>query len=115
CLETEWLDPRRQEILEPEFSFEVEIKEAWAYYDYIIKGQKINGYLKIRGTVDLITKENDDTLHVVDYKTGQGRKNWATGKVKEQADFEKDEQLMLYYWAIRKKFPQYKNIIMTIY
>ena len=32
----------------------------------------------IKGTIDLVTKIDDNVIEVVDWKTGQ-RKNWATG------------------------------------
>lgn len=51
--------------------------------------------------------------YIPTHNTGQ-RKDWATGKVKEYSDFQKDNQLMLYYYAIKKLYPN-KNVIFTIY
>jgi len=52
--------------------------------------------------------------YIPTHNTGATRKDWATGKQKEYADFQKDTQLMLYYYAIKKLYPD-KNVIFTIF
>ena len=47
------------------------------------------------------------------HNTGQ-RLDWATGEKKDFAKLQKDFQLMLYYYAIRKLFPEYKSVMVTI-
>ena len=47
------------------------------------------------------------------HNTGQ-RLNWATGEIKTQEDFEKDPQLLLYYYALRNIYPDHK-FFMSIY
>ena len=42
--------------------------------------KKLKGQLAIKGTIDLVTKLNDDTIEVVDWKTGR-RMDWTTGEV----------------------------------
>jgi len=103
-------DPRHQTILAPEKSFDLEINEPWARVEY-------NGeirQLRIKGTMDLITVPETGTIEYVDYKTG-ARKNWATDEEKTYAKLHDDIQLLLYFYAIRKLYPEYKNIIMTIF
>ena len=103
-------DPRRQEIVSPEKSFDLPIDEPWARIEH-------NGEIKqlrIKGTMDLITSVGPDTLEYVDYKTGQ-RKNWATDEEKTYAKLHDDIQLLLYYYAISKLYPEYPHIIMTIF
>ena len=102
-------DPRNQNIFKAEQPFQFVMDKEWA--KYTVDGEEY--YLTVKGTMDLIVKENEDTLHLVDYKTGL-RKNWATDEVKDQEKLNKDFQLMLYYYAVRKLFPEYKNVMVTI-
>jgi ATP-dependent helicase/DNAse subunit B len=102
-------DPRRRRIEHPEKSFNFMIKKPWAKFNY--DGNE--GYLGIKGTIDLITRIDDNTLEIIDWKTGQ-RKNWATGNKKEYEDLCKDDQLMLYYYAARHLFPG-QDIMFTIF
>jgi len=108
-------DPRKRDILYPEPHFDMAIEEPWAKYDFVdAQGNHLEGQLAIKGTIDLVTKVDDDTIEVVDWKTGQ-RKDWVTGEVKDYDKLQNDPQLLLYHYAISKMFPDYKNVIMTIY
>jgi ATP-dependent helicase/DNAse subunit B len=108
-------DPRNRNILCPEASFDLPIEEPWANFEYTDKeGQLIKGQLAIKGTIDLVTKIEDDMIEVIDWKSGQ-RKNWATGEVKTYDKLMDDAQLLLYNYAITKVFPDYKQSIMTIF
>lgn len=107
-------DPRKRDIFAAEQKFDIEIPYDWAKYSYELRGEKIEGNLHIKGTIDLILDVNPSTVEVCDWKTGASRKDWATGKQKEYADFQKDTQLMLYYYAIKKLYPD-KNVIFTIF
>lgn len=109
-------DPRGREIISAEHYFDIEIKEPWAFYSYNhpLTGEKIEGYLRIKGTVDLILGgDSSDSIEVVDWKTGK-RLNWSTGEVKSYEYLQKDKQLNLYYYALSHKFPSLSHIIMTI-
>lgn len=108
------LDPRNQNVFATEQFFDFEVKEDWAKYSYDINGEKISGYLGIKGTIDLILAENNGFYQVLDYKSGQ-RKNWATGKKKEYADLEYDSQLLLYYYALKNLFPEKEFIVSIFY
>jgi len=57
-------DPRNQNIFKAEQPFDFTIDEPWATYTY--NGQQYT--LRIKGTMDLIVKEGEDVLHLVDYK-----------------------------------------------
>ena len=48
------------------------------------------------------------------HNTGQ-RKDWGTGKEKDYDYLCQDKQLLLYYYAARKTFPQFENIMITIF
>lgn len=108
-------DPRLRTIKCPEKHFDLKIEHDWAKYDYTNDlGIKYQGNFGIKGTVDLITELDSDTLEVVDWKTGQ-RLDWATGEVKTYDKLCNDTQLMMYYYALTKVFPEYENILISIF
>lgn len=61
-------DPRSREIVQPEQHFDIVIDKPWAYYKYETKDGILEGNLAIKGTMDLITKVNDNTLEMIDWK-----------------------------------------------
>lgn len=107
-------DPRNKNIVQPEQHFDIEIKKDWAKYKYTTKNGPIEGYLAIKGTMDLIAQINDETLEIIDYKTGK-RLDWATGQEKTLEKLHEDPQLMLYYYAVHKLYPNIKYVIVSIY
>jgi hypothetical protein len=107
-------DPRNCNILQPEQRFDILIEKPWAKYQYNIDGQKTDGYLGLKGTIDLITTVDDKTVEVVDYKSGR-RLDWATGQEKTQEKLEKDSQLRIYHYAVKKLYPHIDTVIFTIY
>lgn len=103
-------DPRKVEIFSPEQSFNFSLDDQeWAHFEY--EGQKY--VLELKGTMDLLVKESEDTLHLWDFKTGQ-RKDWSTGEVKTEEKLQRDLQLLMYYYCTCKLFPQFKYIMVTI-
>lgn len=106
-------DPRTRDIVAAEQHFDIVIDKEWANYEYDVDGEKLVGKLGIKGTIDLITKIDGDTLEIIDYKSGQ-RKDWITGQEKTLAKFYEDPQLKIYYYAIAKMFPEIEHVIMTI-
>lgn len=62
------LDPRNQNIFATEQFFDIEIKKDWAKYDYEVNGEKISGYLSIKGTIDVVIQEDEKYFQVLDYK-----------------------------------------------
>ena len=107
-------DPRLRDIHYPEPHFDIPIEEDWAKFEYERDGQMVQGQLAIKGTIDLVTKINDDTIEVIDWKTGR-RMDWTTGEVKDYKKLENDPQLLLYYYAISKLYPEFPNRIMSIF
>lgn len=108
-------DVRRKNIFDVEHRFEISIDEPWAKYNYVMSdGSEISGNLAIKGTVDLVLRVDDDTLEVVDWKTGQ-RFDWGKKRVKGYAELQQDPQLMLYYYALSKMYPNIKHIMLTIF
>lgn len=90
-------DPRKLNIVDAEPHFDLDV-----------------GQFSIKGTIDLVTSPNDESIEIVDWKTGQ-RKNWATGKRKDYAALCNDFQLMLYFYAAKRLYPQYKYFSVTIF
>lgn len=107
-------DPRNCNILQPEQRFDILIEKPWAKYEYNIDGKKLSGYLGLKGTIDLITVVDDKTVEVVDYKSGR-RLDWATGEEKTQEKLQKDSQLRIYHYAVKKLYPYIDTVIFTIY
>lgn len=103
-------NPLTQTILQPERSFEISLKNDWAQYNY----DGLKGTLKLKGTIDLITQPDEDTLEIVDYKTGK-RINWATGEEKTYNYLQQDFQLRFYHLAASILYPHIKNFLITIY
>lgn len=106
-------DPRNREIVQPEQHFDIVIDKSWANYKYETSDGTIEGKLAIKGTVDLITKVNDSTLEVIDWKTGR-RLDWATGQEKTLEKLYTDPQLKMYHYALSKLYPSYDHVIMSI-
>lgn len=107
-------DPRNRNILYPEQRFDITIDKPWAKYKYKTKGETLEGQLAIKGTIDLITLPNKKTAEIIDWKTGR-RLNWATGEEKTQEKLEIDPQLMIYYYAVTKLYPEIESVIVTIF
>lgn len=106
-------NPKNQNIVSPEQRFDIEIKKPWAWFDY--PEINLKGYLAIRGTIDLVILNESGFKECVDYKTGKPKWNWNADKEKSFADFNKDPQLVLYYYALRNLYPDDKEIMVTIY
>ncbi len=103
--------PLRQTIFAPETFFDFEIKKPWAWYSFKMPdGTTKTGYLRLRGTMDLLIKVSDDTLEYCDYKSGKTRKDFFSGKLKDYNSLQYDAQLLIYFLAIKHLFPQYKLI-----
>ena len=100
------LDPRNQNVFATEEYFDFEVDEPWAKYCYNIGGEKIEGRLAIKGTVDLIVKHDEKYYEILDYKTGK-RINWATGEEKTLESLQSDTQLLFYYYALKNMYPDY--------
>lgn len=59
-------DPRSRIIVDAEPFFDFEIKKDWAKINY--PEYNIDGYLSLKGTIDLITKLDDGIYEIIDWK-----------------------------------------------
>lgn len=106
-------DPRNRNILQPEQHFDIAIDKPWANYRYNINNEILEGQLAIKGTIDLITGIDDNTIEIIDWKTGR-RLDWATGEEKTLTKLQNDPQLRIYHYAVSKIYPKIEHIIFTI-
>lgn len=108
-------NPLTRNIVEPEKYFDFTIDEPWAKYAYTLPdGSTLEGQLAMKGTTDLITRLDDDTLENIDWKTGR-RIAWHNGEIKTYKKLMTDAQLRMYYYALATKlYPDVKHIIMSI-
>ena len=108
--------PLNRTIVAPEqfFDFVIEKPEFWYSYDF--NGQKIEGYMGLKGTVDLTVEvpNHKNTIELIDWKTGSTRKDWAKGYIKEYPHLRNDPQLRIYHYALCQVFPDAEQILMTI-
>lgn len=107
-------NPVNQEIFSVEQFFDIEIVKPWAFYKFWANDQQNEGFLRLRGSIDLITQVNEKTLEIIDYKTGR-KYNWAKEKDKTYNDIKNDIQLRLYFYAVRKLFPQFPYVMITLF
>jgi len=108
-------DPHKLDIVESELFFDFEIDKPWAKYSYELPDGKIlDGFLALKGTIDLVTRIDNTTLEIIDWKTGR-RLDWATGKEKTLDTLKNDFQLRLYHYGVSHLFPEIENIIFTVF
>lgn len=108
------MDPRRYSIVAAEFPFDISLEKEWSRHSFDSPSGKVEGYLTLKGTCDLLIEDDPDTLWVVDYKTSKGLMDWGTGKEKTELTLRNDPQLKLYFYALAHSFP-YQNIVMNLY
>ena len=75
---TEWVgnvirekmfDPRNRIVVAAEPHFNIPIEEPWAHYSFDTPdGNKLEGQLCIKGTIDLVTKLDDHCYEIIDWK-----------------------------------------------
>lgn len=106
-------DPRNRDIVSPEQHFDFTIDKPWAKYSFDTEDGKLEGNLALKGTIDLITKIDDNFYEIIDWKTGK-RLNWATGKEKTYECLQNDPQLRIYHYAACHLYPDVENIMITI-
>lgn len=108
-------DPRNIHIIQPEQAFDITIDKPWAKYKYDMPdGSVLEGQLSIKGTIDQISKVDDETYQIMDFKTGK-RKNWATDEEYDYAALQKNPQLMMYYYAIQHLYPEIDHFQLVIF
>ena len=103
-------DPLKQEILGTEQGFEIEIQKPGFEYKY----DDEEGYLVIHGYIDLLSSINNQTIEIIDYKTGKDT-DWVTGEQKTQDNLNKDLQLQMYDLACSLMYPDKDRLLTIVY
>lgn len=101
-----YYDPRQMDVIEPEKRFDLVLEKPWAKYRYETPEGLIEGYLGLKGTIDLVVadRHDPDYIELCDYKSGR-RLDWATGEEKTYEKLRKDPQLLTYLLAATHAFP----------
>lgn len=107
-------DPRQRNVIATESRFDIPIDELWSHYSFKVGDEVIQGNLHIKGTIDLIFEENTDTLELFDLKTGKTT-TFPEGEEKSYVDVANDIQFLLYHYAAKQLFPEYKYFISTVF
>lgn len=110
-------DPRNRHVLAPEQYFDLPIEEDWAHHTVRDPhtGESVDVQYSIKGTMDLVTLDDSpDTIELLDWKTG-ARKDWVKNKPKGFLDLLQDPQLLLYYYALCRLYPDVPYIFPTIF
>lgn len=106
-------DPRNRKIIASEKRISIPIPRDWALISKGSEEEKEKRF-KMTGIMDVVSEVDKDTLEVLDYKTAN-IKNFDTGRNKTYADHYEDIQLRMYHWAAAQMYPEYKNIIVSIF
>lgn len=108
-------NPLNREVIWPEKQFDFPIVKDWARYCYSdADGNKLQGHLGLKGTLDLICwSEVPGVVELVDWKTGQ-RKNWVSGEKKGYRELKNDPQFRLYHYALCHLLPDAQEIFVTV-
>lgn len=102
--------PLKREVIDSERQFDFELTEDWAKFDY----DGIKGQLSLKGTIDNISKIDDETYEIIDYKTGR-RWNWAKNTEKTfESLMSEDMQFRMYHLAIADMYPNIKDFLITV-
>lgn len=104
--------PLERVVVTAEDYFDISFDEDWAKYEFQIGNDVVKGNLAIKGTMDLLYEVDEHTYEYCDIKTGK-RRDFNTGLTKDFEALREDIQLMLYYYALKHKYPD-KNIFMTL-
>lgn len=104
--------PLGREVIATEIKFKIPLeKPEFALYQNK-EGQ--TQYLCINGVIDRVDKINEDTIEIIDYKSGsQIDWNSADRRKMDSSDIYKKIQSKLYHFAAKKLYPWAKNVIVT--
>ncbi len=101
--------PIRDNTIGAEIKFRLPIENP----DFLLEKGK-DKYFVIRGKIDRVDKINEDTIEIVDYKTGTRTDYNSKERKKKDADKLHEEiQCRMYHYAAAKLYPWAKNILVT--
>ncbi|TXT66098.1 MAG: hypothetical protein BAJALOKI3v1_50098 [Promethearchaeota archaeon] len=104
--------PDSEKVLCVEQYFKIPLEESIFSLDKTKDGSI--RYLTISGFIDRIDKIDDDTIEIIDYKTGSKKQFFCNKNFeRDSLNIKMDIQPRLYHMAARYTFPQYSNVIVT--
>ncbi len=104
-------NPYNINIIDSEQWFALEMPgKEWQCLD---KDGKLHQFA-VRGFIDLVHEIDEETIEIVDWKTG-GRKSFYTQEPIDENVLMREVQPRLYHLAAYFLYPQYKNILITFY
>lgn len=110
-LADDYHNPYKLTVLDGEQWFALEMPgEEWQCLD---KDGKLYQFA-VRGFIDLVHEIDDDTIEIVDWKTGN-RKNFYTQEPIDEIVLMQEIQPRLYHLAAYFLYPKYKNILITFF
>lgn len=108
-LETRY-NPFNLNVIATELQFALDIKIPGFEYEF---GNK-KGICQLRGTMDLITSPDKNTIELVDYKSGK-RTDWITGEELTLEMLQNNLQLRVYSLALKVIYPDIQHFIFTLF
>jgi len=110
-LEDDFCNPYSVKVIDAERWFAIELPgDEWKCLDHDDKEHQFT----IRGLIDMAHEIDDDTIEIVDYKTGQRKDLYEQIPICEQT-LMRSVQPRIYHMAAYLMYPQYKNIVLTFY
>lgn len=106
--------PANLKIIAAEPKYDFEIVKPWAQYSYIINGKKEEGFLRLKGSIDLVHEVMPGIYNIQDFKTGRFY-DWNKDKDKTAESIQKDPQLKFYAYATSILYPKAKQIWATLF
>lgn len=101
-----YYNPYELDVIDGEIEFQLEMPgPEW---------ECNNQQFRARGFIDLIHKINDETIEIIDWKTGS-RADFFTKEDTNVYTLIKNIQARLYHLAATQFYPQYENILTTFY
>ena len=90
------------EVVAPELLIHQEIDQDWALFEQDGEQKR----LMIKGFVDAVFRDEDGNLNFIDYKSSSRLECFSTGKTKTVINMHEDPQLVFYWWAANRMFPE---------
>lgn len=104
-------NPYEIDVVDAERWFAMEMPEKiWQCFD---KDDKLYQFT-VRGFIDLVHEIDEETIEIVDWKTGS-RKSFYTQQPIDEETLAREIQPRLYHLAAYFLYPKYKNILITFY
>ena len=109
-MEDPFYNPYNLNVIDAERWFEISLPGA----EWEVKKDGKTEQLRIRGYIDLIHKLDNNTVEIVDYKSGS-RKSPFDPKTMDFYGLQQKLQAKIYFMAAKILYPQYENCIVTFY